>query len=211
MRRRRVVRGLIFLLEVPHFMVSLPGFQAKNGSAKETSLVILSPVGQTTKTLGRLAPSLQSLKSLPMIAVEYDEQNGLVPVSATEIFRFLDDRSQNGRFILLGVGKGGLIAEWITTRVRAAERRIVRVITVNAPFDGLPRVATDPEPTLGVRDLYPESSTIKSLQSPPTNDVRQVDFIRLWQRNQTRVSQESAFRMPNQAGVTIRQLVVDIE
>src|SRR5262249_53869727 len=111
-------------------------------------------------------------------------------------------------FVLYGYSKGGLVAEWIALRVKAANGRIERVITVDSLLDGanpadvveivnhLRGSETVQQSLPGIQELPPDSNTIRALTRDPVNDMRAAEVIRVWGKDDKTVTQDSALRRP---------------
>src|SRR5262249_10986431 len=108
-----------------------------------------------------------------------------------------------------------------------AEGRISLVITVDSPLDGARNLTnlyeaaaaginpyrkeseTWPEISLpGLKELEPDSSTIRALKSSPINDLSNTGFIRVYGKDDLTVEKVSALRRPPGNAGSFRQVIV---
>lgn len=188
-------------------LLSFTFVQAEDQSAKPV-LVIFHDVEESSDDLTDAGSSaLRTDQFAEVVLTDYDWKKETVPEAAARLFRELTQSLDNTRFVLYGFGKGGLIAEWIATRLKESDGRIVRVITVDTAFDGLKRPGLEMD-SPGLQDIAPNSSTLHTLQSAPVNSIAKIEFIRLWERNNTVVVQDSALRKPSGGEAATSQLIV---
>lgn len=159
-------------------------------------LVIFHGAGETQDDMRSLAEaSGRTGMFARVLVIGYDWSGSNIPTTAPRLFNSLSEAFPGASFVLLGNREGGLLAEWIATRVKASEGRVVRVITLNSPLDG--DAGSESGPTIrAVPDLAPGSETIRLLKGSPVVDVSPVEFIRLWGKDDKRVSSESALSEP---------------
>lgn len=171
-------------------------------------LVLFHDIEEDSSNLADAGNSaLQTGLFAEVVLTDYDWKNETVPEAAARLFKELTSTLNDARFVLYGFGKGGLIAEWIASRVREADGRIARVITVDTAFDGLQKPGLDMSAP-GLQDIAPTSPTLQSLRSAPLNNIASVEFIRLWERGNEVVIQDSALRKPSGGEARTSQLVV---
>jgi len=184
---------------------SLLAFSAAAAQDPKPILVVFHGADETRDDVRELAQASHDTKMFSrVVVIGYNWRNGKISEAAPRIFNSLNNRFPRAGFVLLGNKEGGLIAEWIATKVRSAEGRIVRVITLNSPLEGSDLHAGSV--AAGLKDLAPDSDTIRALKDSPTNDVHSVEFLRLWEKENKNVTQQSALRALS--GTATSRLVV---
>lgn len=185
----RNIVAVCFSLSMLNFIAGFPTEAQYN----RPILIVFHGAEQTREDMREIAKiSYESKKFAQVLVIGYDWKTATIPDAAPKIFGSLSKKFQNSKFVLLGNKEGGLIAEWIATRVKAAEGKISRVITLNSPFEG--KGNTEASLGTGLKNLEPNSDTIRALKSDPLNDISAVDFLRLWEKGNSDVLQESALR-----------------
>src|ERR1051325_7635199 len=155
-------------------------------------LIIFHGVNESRDDMRALASASNETKMFAqVVVVGYDWKKNRIPVAAPRIFNSISNRFPNSNFVLIGNKEGGILAEWIASRVRTAENKIVRVITLNSPLNGQ-TLKSDGEGA-AIEDLQPDSEVLRLLKSPLVN-VRSLDFVRLWEKDNKWVDQEGALR-----------------
>lgn len=192
------------------FAVLLLSFTFVQSTAQNTKpvLVIFHDLEETSEDLADAGNSaLQTGQFAEVVLTDYDWKMETVADAAARIFRELTKKLDKEQFVLYGFGKGGLVAEWIATRVKEADARIARVITVDAPFDGLQKPGLEIN-SPGLQDVTPNSPTLQALRSAPLNNTIAIEFIRLWEKGNAVVVQNSALRKPTGGENQTSQLIV---
>ena len=171
-------------------------------------LVVFHGTNETTADMDQFGKSALDTKMFfRVVVVRIDYGKYDVPTLSARIFKSLDATFPNMPFVLMGNGEGGLIAEWIATKLKVAESRVVRVITLNSPLDGTSsHDTTSGSPNL--KGIEQNSTTILGLKSAPINDLSSTDFVRLWERDNKTIDQESALRMPVGTGSNVHRAIV---
>src|SRR2546423_4845899 len=101
-------------------------------------LVIFPGVAETSADLVKLGQAAADTGAFTEVVIaSYDWKTDSMPDAAPRIFASLDRRFPGTHFVLLGNREGGLVAEWMATKVKGAEGRVARVVTLNSPLEGL--------------------------------------------------------------------------
>ena len=195
-------------LALPLLVILTSSFATATGQNRKPILVIFHGVNETRDDMRDLAQTSYETKMYSrVIVIGYNWARDSIQESAPRIFDSLNNRFPNTSFVLMGHKEGGLISEWIARRVKSAESRVIRVVSMNSPFDGDEASPTTAD--LGhAKDIAPNSDTVRKLKGPPLNDVSSVQFIRLWQRENRTVRKESALSKPEENGSLVNQLIV---
>ena len=168
-------------------------------------LVIFHGVAETRNDLAEMAQASHRMKAFSQVVViGFNWSSDSVAEAAPRIFGSLNIRFPNSRFILLGSREGGLIAEWIATRVKEAEGKITRVITINSPLDE----AAKQNASVTLPSLGPNAGLTSTLKEAPINDLSRTEFVRLWEKDDKIVAQDSALRVLSAGGATTSRLIV---
>ena len=200
----------IFRLFPIAFTISLLSFTVGHVIAQDAKpvLVIFHDVEESSGDLADTGNSaLQTKLFAEVVLTDYDWKQETVPEAATRLFKTLTASFDKTQFVLYGFGKGGLIADWIATQVKEAEGRIVRVITVDTAFDGLQKPGLEMD-SPGLRDIAANSPTLQTLRSSPANNIAKIEFIRLCEKDNRLVVQNSALRKPPGGEAQTSQLIV---
>lgn len=197
--------GLLLLISI------LLCFCAESNAKSQDSrpvLVIFHGVMESSNDMIGISKSALNTQIFSEVAVmNYDWRNGLISDIAPRLFNSLNSKFPNSRFVLYGFDKGGLIAEWIATRVKEAESRVIRVVTVDAPLDGFSNLNANPAfPSL--KEFASDSSTILALKNSPLNNINNVDFVRVWEKDSKIAGQNSALRSPVAQAAASRRVIV---
>lgn len=176
--------------------LGLAGFAVAAPQGDKPVLVIFHGAGETRDDMRNLAEASGRTKMFArVVVIGYDWSESDVPTAAARIFNSLSEVFPDASFVLMGNREGGVLAEWIATRVKASEGKVVRVITLNSPMSGEGGGGSGAA-TRAVGSLSPGSETIRLLQGSPVVDVSSVEFIRLWEKDDKWVSRESALSEP---------------
>ena len=171
-------------------------------------LVVFHGIGESGADLSDVgASAFQTGSFSEVILTEYDWRTETVPAASARIFNVLIAARVQSKFVLYGFNKGGLIAEWIATRVKEAEGRIVRVITIDAPFEGVQGPVNGMNNAV-IEDMAPNASTLQVLKTAPLNNIRAIEFVRVWEKNSALVRQDAALRKPIGGENNTSQLIV---
>lgn len=196
-----------FLIAVS-LSLGLTGFAVAEPQQDKPVLVIFHGSGETKDDMRNLAESSSKTNMFArVVVIGYNWSRSDVPMAATRIFDSLSNDFPASSFVFLGNREGGILAEWIATRVKASEGKIVRVITLNSPMDGEDgdNSASIPRP---IGDLASGSETIRLLKAPPLVDVSSIEFIRLWEKDNRLVNRESALSEPAGGEATASKVIV---
>lgn len=168
-------------------------------------LVIFHGAAETRNDLAEMAQVSHRMKTFSQVVViGFNWASDSVVEAAPRMFGSLNLRFPNSSFILLGSREGGLIAEWIATRVKEAEGKITRVITVNSPFDEPAKQNVNATS----QSLGPNAGLTATLKEAPVNDLSRTEFVRLWEKGDQIVAQDSALRVLSAGGATTSRLIV---